>query len=505
AVGNGKEPTNAGARYNPSTDTWVSITTVGAPTARRQHTAIWTGSQMIVWGGSDETNEVAPPLNTGAVYLPSLDKWTALPTAPIERRKGHTVVWTGSEMIIWGGFGCTTLDCTTQGYFQDGAFYNPGTLQWRYLPPNIQNNPTERANHTAVWTGSEMIVWGGKTDSGLGLVPLGARYVYADGSWHSLSEQDSPGGVRDHTAIWTGSEMIIWGGGGIGGDHLNKGARYLPGRDLWTPVGQIFEPSDGGRSKHTAVWTGSEMIIWGGEIEGSAGPVNTGWRYVLGLDNGSDNPWFPTGNLIIPDGRYSHTSIWTGSEMIIWGGLGVVSGSPLDSGGRYDPVVDIWSEISVINAPTSRARHTAVWTGSEMIIWGGHDSSERAYDDGGRYDPVGDSWIQILEGSPSAPTPRFYHTAVWTGEEMIIWGGKDNPPNAHTNTGGRYDPVTDTWISTSTDIAPSQRALHTAIWTGGEMIIWGGNNIDGNQRDGGRYNPTSDTWNPVSLVDAPTV
>jgi hypothetical protein len=44
-------------------------------------------------------------------------------------------------------------------------------------------------------------------------------------------------------------------------------------------------------------------------------------------------------------------------------------------------------------------------------------------------------------------------TAVWTGTEMIVWGGT----NAPTNTGGRYNPSTDSWTATSTTNAPSAR------------------------------------------------
>jgi hypothetical protein len=40
-----------------------------------------------------------------------------------------------------------------------------------------------------------------------------------------------------------------------------------------------------------------------------------------------------------------------------------------------------------------------------------------------------------------APDPRGYHTAVWTGSEMIIWGGYNGPPGL--NTGGKYNPATD--------------------------------------------------------------
>ncbi len=36
---------------DPTTDMWTAASTVGAPSARYTHTAAWTGSKMIVWGG----------------------------------------------------------------------------------------------------------------------------------------------------------------------------------------------------------------------------------------------------------------------------------------------------------------------------------------------------------------------------------------------------------------------------------------------------------------------
>jgi hypothetical protein len=50
---------NTGGHYNPTTDTWTPTATTGAPAARRYHTAVWTGNEMIVWAGDDGTNELA--------------------------------------------------------------------------------------------------------------------------------------------------------------------------------------------------------------------------------------------------------------------------------------------------------------------------------------------------------------------------------------------------------------------------------------------------------------
>ena len=55
---------------------------------------------------------------------------------------------------------------------------------------------------------------------------------------------------------------------------------------------------------------------------------------------------------------------------------------------------------------------------------------------------------------------------------MIVWGGFDG--SNRVNTGGRYNPSTDTWTATSITNAPIARYNHTAIWGVDEMIIWGG-------------------------------
>jgi hypothetical protein len=119
---------------------------------------------------------------------------------------------------------------------------------------------------------------------------------------------------------------------------------------------------------------------------------------------------------------------------------------------------DTWT--ATAGPPDGRYSHTAVWTGTEIIIWGGGMNT------GGRYNPSTDTWINT--STTNAPSARTNHTAVWTGTEMIVWGG-----NSDTNTGGRYNPGTDSWIATSTTNAPTARVGHVAVWTGTEMIVWG--------------------------------
>ncbi|HZD07375.1 MAG TPA: hypothetical protein VE176_03960, partial [Candidatus Limnocylindrales bacterium] len=107
-----------------------------------------------------------------------------------------------------------------------------------------------------------------------------------------------------------------------------------------------------------------------------------------------------------------------------------------------------WTDTSTTNAPDARGGHTAVWTGSEMIVWGGAIFGPTFFNTGGRYNPTTDSWTAT--STTNAPAATTGHTAVWTGSEMIIWGG-----NFGGQTGGRYNPGTDSWTATSTTNAPS--------------------------------------------------
>ena len=242
--------------------------------------------------------------------------------------------------------------------------------------------------------------------------------------------------------------------------------------DSWTATSTTNAPI--GRREHTAVWTGSEMIVWGGL--GTSGSLNTGGRY-----NPSTDSWTATSTTNSPGGRSGHTAVWTGSEMIVWGG----NPSGLETGGRYNPSTDSWTATSTTNAPRARRDHTAAWTGSEMIVWGGRDL-EDSFNTGGRYNPSTDSWTATT--TTNAPFARYFHTAVWTGSEMIVWGGY-----AYSNTGGRYNPSTDSWTATSVTNAPTARDQHTAVWTGSEMIVWGGHDGSMYFNTGGRYNPRTDS------------
>lgn len=211
--------------------------------------AVWTGTEMIVWGGSSEAGWI----NTGGRYDPVTDTWRPMSTdgAPV-RRGDHSAVWTGAETLVWGGWGPVP---NTMNPRADGARYDPVTDQWR---PMAAGGPRGDRS-SAVWTGSEMIFWshgGGRYDPVLDL-------------WRPVCVTNAPESHAGHTAIWTGSEMIIWGGitggGGVPTMTLGSGAIYDPVVGEWTTMaGYGFY----GTAYHSAIWTGTTMINFGGESPG---------------------------------------------------------------------------------------------------------------------------------------------------------------------------------------------------------------------------------------------
>ena len=159
---------------------------------------------------------------------------------------------------------------------------------------------------------------------------------------------------------------------------------------------------------------------------------------------------------------------------------------------------DAWSPTTLTGALEGRLGHGAAWTGNVMVIWGGSTNGlGNPLDTGGRYDPVTDSWTPTT--TVGAPSPRREPVVLWTGHYVLVYGdGSDN-------TGGRYDPVTDSWLPISLVGAPPPWITDpAAIWTGDRLLVIGVSSVaTGGSDEGGFYDPETDSWSPVSFVGAP--
>lgn len=249
--GQGSTFLDSGGRYTPGTQTWSATATSGAPSPRSEHAFAWTSARLFVWGGRD----LDGLLSDGGLYDPTANAWQPTPStgAPSPRR-GATATWCSNRVIVFGGQG-DPGEVNTGALLPFTGGVTPGS--WQALPTT--GAPMARQGHSAVWNGSKLLVWGGK----VGGIPLnsGAAFDPATGSWSVLSTSNAPTARSGHSAVWTGREMVVFGGEDATGP-LATGGRYDPQTDTWTPLTLVGDPV--ARRNHSGVWTGAELVVFGG-------------------------------------------------------------------------------------------------------------------------------------------------------------------------------------------------------------------------------------------------
>jgi N-acetylneuraminic acid mutarotase len=320
-------------------------------------------------------------------------------------------------------------------------------------------------------------------------------------SWRSIAagySHASLSGYRNATfaTYWTGQKIITWGDV-VHGNETSAGEIYNPVTNSWSSMSRINAPRP--RTNFASAFTGTELLVWGGMILDDSHPfvLNDGGAYNL-----ATNTWSSISHTGAPVARLGSLSVWTGSKLIVWGGQSDLTADTFVDGGVYNRATDTWSMMNSVNAPSTRRYASAVWSGREMIVWGGVNfpASTASIATGARYNPATNTWAPM--SSVGAPSARGGHTAVWTGSKMIVWGGGDmwaSGQSAYNNDGAAYDPETDTWTPLSPQNAPAARSFHGAVWTGTRMVVWGGYNYQDGLKSGSSYDPDQDKWE--SLTD----
>lgn len=345
---------------------------------------VWTGQEMLIWAGHDETQTqttdgpvtVGGQRDDGAAYNPTTRKWRRLPTAPfaITNAVNPVVVWTGTEMIVFGARTTTSNGVVVPSQSENAALaYNPTTNRWRVLatpPPGL-----DLLQASAVWAGHQALIMGWTTPTGAPVVGTGltaqegpnASYDPTTNTWKLIAP--SPlGPLQYETLAWTGQEMIAWGGTSpaTGPPTTNEGAAYDPHTNAWRilPQAPIARRSAAG-----AAWSGHQLLIWGGSL----GTANLG-------DGAAYEPGTNRWHLVAPGDlppSVPNTTLWTGRQLLIIGGTisRVVNGSSVDqpspASAAYSPATNTWTPLPAEPTPFCGAS-SAVWTGRMAILWGGN-------------------------------------------------------------------------------------------------------------------------------------
>jgi hypothetical protein len=309
ADGNLLDSTEAALAYNPAARSWRRLAAPPRTDTYCRRDAVWTGREMLVWGCSL------------LAYDPAADHWRRLPEPP---SGAGIVVWTGREMLGWGG-GCCG-DATARG-----EAFDPGTETWR----TIADSPlAPEQQPLGVWTGRELVLFvsGISAVDGKPLPPELARaaaYEPATDAWRRIAPLPESG--VGATAVWSGREILVVGGRDRNGALARAGLAYNPTTADW----RRFPAMEPGRIGAVTAWTGSRLLVWGGDVGRTAlAPVRGG----LSFDPAGDR-WTPLPRSPL-EARTDAIAAWTGRELIVWGGVGAGdrgNGRRLDDGAAFAP------------------------------------------------------------------------------------------------------------------------------------------------------------------------
>jgi hypothetical protein len=328
----------------------------GFPTPVQDHTAVWTGEAVLFWGGDeafpkeDDGYKPVDPIGRadGGIYDPAADQWRPLPSAPLAGRFDHVAVWTGTEMLVFGGR-------DAKDAFGDGAAFDPKTATWRKLAS--KGAPSARSSPGAVWTGRELVVVAGRGPAGK---PRDDAFAYdpAKDAWRPLGKlapRDEP------TAVWTGEQIVVWGG--VGPAATPRGERLVD--DQWKPLASAGAPPV--RPQQVVIWAGERLVVWGGR-EADDAFANDGARWDPVAD-----AWTPT-STVNAHRRMVQGAVLTGDVVAVLGDAAdaLDMDDPPGSLGLYNPVQDQWWSVA---GPYASEGIAIAWTGHELVAWGGHDGT----------------------------------------------------------------------------------------------------------------------------------
>ena len=288
------------------------------------------------------------------------------------------------------------------------------------------------------------------------------------------------------------------GGGGSGGgtppeceEPCNAPRTCTNGcQDGWittsTPPGG-FSP----RQKAAYTSIGSQFFIWGGVNE-SGTALNSGALYDPRYDS-----WTTVANdANTPTPRSLATAVWTGSVVVVWGGLDPVSMQPLSDGAIWDPVRDAWSPMSL--GPTARAAAVGAVVSEQVVFFGGQGAQAAPLDDLDAYDLDLDVWEPGMENSPPAVADP-----AAAGGSLTFWthGGRTEM-NSGVPDSTYYSMSSDRWVA-SESLSPGRWGAFSAFTD--SFYVWGGRDLNDLFDDGASHSPGGFNWQSMESRGAPSV
>jgi hypothetical protein len=350
---------------------------------------------------------------------------TAAPFAGFVAREKSAYAALGSKVFVWGGNDAAAKNLS------DGAIYDPALDSWSAVGVT-GSPPTARVLATAVWTGSVVVVWGGGDAAATTDLATGSRYDPTTNSWQAMTTLGAPVGRRGAYGFWTGSRVLFYGGADRFGNPSGALNLYDPVNDRWYAASTNSQPA--ARIDSTVGWSGSLLLVFGGR-SGNNGGSQTTYSYDPAQDD-----WQHVADG--PNQRYGALGAWDGTLQPAWGGTGNVL---RPDGKLYDPSSDKWSNMQMAGSPSPR------WAPNRQTGWssrikprvslmlGGFGGLNNAFlTDGGIYNSTTNAWTAVAAW-PSGVS-HLWGVGVWTGSEFVLWGGRSGTTTTLSAAGERYLP-----------------------------------------------------------------
>ena len=328
-----------------------------------------------------------------------------MPAAPIAGRNGAMAVWTGTEMLVWGGVLRLNKPHQTIALAADGAAYNPRTRAWRVLAP-APSGMLGDGGYAAAWTGDEAVFWVGNSPTG----PVGgAVYDPARNTWRRLPPGPLTMSREDYVSVWTGSELLIMGGTSGDGFASPVAAAVNPRTGAWRLLPAINRFA--GLRLAGATWNGREVYASGTHSLcpqlGSSCRQNPAIFFAFDPATGAlhqiDLARAPQSSLAVIG--------WAGSDVVL-----TTTGPGRHRIVRYDPATGIWTRGPLAPCAVNPSSYTqSYWIGSRYAVGCAPSGLEI-------YDPSTNAWT-VLDAGPSPLSSRDGSAITWTGTELIAWSG----------------------------------------------------------------------------------
>ena len=347
-------------------------------------------------------------------------RWRTLPAAPIASRSDSVAVWTGTELVVWGGDRGNTQ-------FADGASYNPATRAWTRLPPAPLS---ARAGSVATWVDGYVVIWGAFSNPARQLTD-GARYDPNTRTWTRLPAVSAAPGYTSAQLVTVGSSAVLLrsspGTGTAPASTIVRADAYDPRTNTWQRLLDLTAPPTHHVAQVDALGVGDTVFVWTSwshTIQTTANSTETNYGIdAARLDLAGKHSW--TSVPASPDeGAAATNPQWTGNRIFlpqVQGFCGFCAGPGLS----LTPAVLIdprtGHRTTIPSLPTGAA--TAVWTGAAVLDVGNTRSTAQTT---AAFDPATGQWHTLTPG----PASQGDSVSVWTGHELIQWGNGYRPAAA---------------------------------------------------------------------------